>query len=232
MSVRCETACSRTWSHAPRWTSGVVAVTLAALLAAGCASLRSPYETKRDKTAKGAGIGAAAGAAAAILHGKREADDVLAGAALGAAIGGGVGAYMDAQEERIARIPGTDVERVGPDTLLVHFNSDVLFDIDSARLDGASRSSLSQAAAVMQDFPKTAVIVQGHTDATGSETHNQELSERRAESVRGFLVNRGVAPARIVAIGYGEGYPRASNNTEYGRSLNRRVDLLLRAKAR
>lgn len=209
----------------------LLALLLAGLLGVACAAYRGPYTTQRDNTAKGAGIGAGVGAVAAILDGKREADEILAGAAIGAALGAGVGAYMDAQEEKLARIPGTTVERVGPQTLLVHFQSDVLFDIDSAVLGGGARGSLSQAASVMNEYRKTAVIVQGHTDSTGSESHNQELSERRARSVEGYLIQQGVDPARIASIGYGEGQPVASNASESGRSLNRRVDIMLRAKA-
>lgn len=195
----------------------------------GCAS---DYTTKRDKTAKGAGIGAAAGAALALLKGKREADEILAGAAIGAAVGGGVGAYMDSQEEKLARIPGTSVERVGEDTLMVRFESDILFAVDSATLQPASRTSLNQVAQVLSDFNKTAIIVQGHTDSTGSEAHNQALSERRSNSVKNHLIGRGIDPARISALGYGEGMPVASNGTAAGRRLNRRVDVLLKAKAR
>lgn len=209
-----------------------MAVALALLLLAGCASVGGPYETRRDKTAKGAGIGAAAGALIALADGKKEADEILAGAAIGAAVGGGVGVYMDAQEEKIARIPGTSVERVSADTLLVHFDSDLLFAVDSARLDGSSRNALDRMADVINEYRKTAVVVQGHTDSTGSEAHNHGLSERRAGSVRNFLVDRGVAPQRIAAIGYGETSPRATNATPHGRQLNRRVDVLLRARAR
>src|SRR6185295_13026579 len=97
-------------------------------------SASTPRTTSRDKTAKGAGIGAAAGAATAVIAGKREADQILIGAAIGAAAGAGVGAYMDAQEERLARIPGTTVERIEDDMLLVRFDSDILFTPDSASL--------------------------------------------------------------------------------------------------
>lgn len=204
---------------------------LAVLLGVGCAAYRGPYTTQRDNTYKGAGIGAAAGAAAAVLDGKREADEILAGAAIGAVIGAGVGAYMDAQEEKLARIPGTTVERVGPETLLIHFESDVLFATDSAVVGGGAQGTLNEVAAVINEFAKTAVVVQGHTDDTGSESHNQELSERRAGAVEGFLVARGVAPARITSIGYGEGMPVAGNVSESGRRLNRRVDIMLRGKA-
>ena len=84
------------------------------------------------ETKKGAAIGGAAGAAGAVIKGEREADEILAGAAIGAAAGAGVGAYMDRQEERLARNPGTTVERVDDGVLLVKFDSDVLFDVDSA----------------------------------------------------------------------------------------------------
>lgn len=191
---------------------------------------REPYVTKHDRTIKGAGIGAAAGAAGAILAGKRQADEILAGAAIGGAIGAGVGAYMDAQQEKLARIPGTSVERVDDSTVLVHFENDVLFDVNSSALDSQGRTTLDDVSGVLNQYPKTAVVIQGHTDSTGSEELNQSLSERRAGSVRGYLVNRGVDPDRLAAIGYGETYPVASNDSESGRQQNRRVDILLRAK--
>lgn len=210
------------------------AAMLTAVLVGGCATAggqREPYSTRRDKTVKGAGAGAAAGAVGAVLSGKREADEILAGAAIGAVVGGGVGAYMDAQEEKLARIPGTSVERVSDDTLLVHFDSDILFAVDSASLTSSSRGTLDEVAAVIDEYRKTAVVVQGHTDSTGSEQHNLALSERRAGAVRGYLVGRGVDAQRIAAIGYGEDMPVASNASASGRQRNRRVDVLLKAKA-
>ncbi|CAM2065507.1 OmpA family protein [Sulfidibacter corallicola] len=201
------------------------------LLMAGCA-MRGPYTTSRDKTAKGAGIGAAVGALASILDGKKEADEILARAAIGAVVGGSIGAYMDAQEEKIARIPGTRVERIDRNTLLVKFDSDVLFEVNSSALNSRSRGTLDKMTTVLTDFPKTAVVVQGHTDSSGGEAHNQALSERRAGSVRNFFVNQGIAPTRLVAMGYGETMPIADNTTQHGRALNRRVDVLLRARAR
>jgi outer membrane protein OmpA-like peptidoglycan-associated protein len=212
-------------------TARFVKASFAASLLAGCASVREPYSTRRDKTVKGAGVGAAAGAVGAVLAGKREADEILVGAAIGAGIGAGVGAYMDAQEEKIARIPGTSVERVDERTLLVHFESDVLFDIDSAAIDSSGRDTLEQVSAVLEEYPKTAVVIQGHTDSTGTDEHNQALSERRADSVLRYLEGRGVDDDRMSATGYGETAPVASNASESGRRLNRRVDLMLRAKA-
>ncbi len=198
----------------------------------GCSWFRGDTEaTRRDKTRKGAGYGAAAGAAAAVLKGEREADEILAGAAIGAGIGAGVGLYMDKQEERFARIPGTTVERVSRNTLLVRFDSNVLFAVDSAVIEDGGRDTLDETASILNEFPKTAIVVQGHTDSTGSEQHNQELSERRATAVGNHLVSRAVAPARLSTLGMGEGYPVASNETEAGRQRNRRVEVLLKAKA-
>lgn len=192
---------------------------------------RQERATRRDRMWKGAAIGGAIGAAGAVLKGKREADEILAGAAIGGVIGGGIGAYMDRQQERLARIPGTTVERVGEDTLMVHFDSDVLFDVGSSVLDPSGRSTLEDVADVINDYPKTAVVVQGHTDSTGSEEANQYLSERRAGTVEGYLVNRGVEPGRMTSLGYGESYPVASNSSSSGRQQNRRVDVLLKANA-
>jgi outer membrane protein OmpA-like peptidoglycan-associated protein len=205
---------------------------LAGVLAAGCATFGggSSSPTKPDKTVKGAAIGAGAGAAASILAGKREADEILAGAAIGAGIGAGVGAYMDHQEAKLARIPGTVVERVGDDTILVHFESDVLFEVDSAVLDASARSALDQVGAVLIEYPKTAIVVQGHTDSTGSEQHNEQLSQRRAQGVANYLIGRGVDAGRLVALGYGESMPVADNATAEGRARNRRVEVLLKAK--
>ncbi len=211
---------------------GIVVLIIALGLFLGCAATRGPYTTQRDKTAKGAGIGAAVGALAAVIDGKNEADEILVGAALGAALGAGVGAYMDAQEEKLARIPGTRVERVDRDSLLVHFESDILFAVDSASLNSSSQATLVDVSRVFSDFPKTAIVIQGHTDSTGSEIHNQELSERRASSVKNFFIGQGVAGNRMAAIGYGEGMPVATNSTGSGRQMNRRVDILLKGKAR
>ena len=211
-----------------------ICAALLAVLALGCASYGGgePRVTRRDRTIQGAGAGAAVGAVGAVLAGKREADEILAGAAIGAVVGAGVGAYMDAQQEKLGRIPGTTVERVSEDTILVHFDADVLFAVDSALLTPASRSALDEVAAVLNEYDKTAVIVQGHTDSTGSEEYNQELSERRAGAVEGYLVGRGVDRGRLAALGYGEGAPVADNTTAAGRARNRRVDVLLKAKAR
>lgn len=209
----------------------LVRTSMIALMLASLAACQPTY-TQRDKTGKGAGIGAAGGAVIGAIVGKGDADKILIGAALGAGLGAGVGAYMDRQEERLAQIPGTQVERVGRDMLLVHFDSDILFATDSASLDSRAQTALHDFSGVLAEFAKTAVVIQGHTDTSGSEAHNQALSERRATMVQSWLIGRGIDPARMTAIGYGESVPIASNETSYGRSANRRVSVLLKAKAR
>jgi outer membrane protein OmpA-like peptidoglycan-associated protein len=206
-----------------------------ALTLSGCATKQPASDapvTKRDKTVKGAAIGAASGAVLGAVVGEGEADKILIGAAVGAGIGAGVGAYMDKQEARLARIPGTTVERVSDNMILVHFDSDVLFDVNSAALGAGSRSALDSAASVFHEYRKTAIVIQGHTDSSGSESFNEDLSKRRAQSVEAYLIGRGVDPPRMAAIGYGEAQPVADNNTADGRVRNRRVDLLLKASVR
>ena len=117
------------------------------------------------------------------------------------------------------------------ETLRINFDSDILFAIDSATLSEPSKYNLDEFAQVMRAYPKTAILIQGHTDSSGSEEYNMTLSERRAQSVFNHLALREVAPDRMAAIGYGEGYPVADNATAAGRALNRRVSILVRGKS-
>jgi outer membrane protein OmpA-like peptidoglycan-associated protein len=80
---------------------------------------------------------------------------------------------------------------------------------------------------VLNQYPQTNILIAGHTDSTGSESHNQQLSERRAEAVKNALMSNGVSPMRMRTVGYGESRPIADNNTEAGRQLNRRVEITI-----
>ncbi|MCW8873192.1 MAG: OmpA family protein [Xanthomonadales bacterium] len=200
------------------------------LLAAGCATTPSsndPYA----QTKRGAAVGAAVGAAAGFFIGDGELDEVLGSAAVGAGLGAGIGLYMDKQEKALEEIDDVEVERLDEETLRINFDSDILFAVDSATLSPQSMSSLDDFARVMREYPKTAILIQGYTDSSGSEQYNVQLSERRAKSVYNHLALREVEQGRMAAIGYGEGYPVADNATSQGRAQNRRVSILVKGKA-
>ncbi len=196
---------------------------------AGCAA-NDP--NKRTKT--GAAVGAAAGTAVgyAVDDG---AGGALAGAAIGALAGAGVGRYMDNQQREMEQALAEEqrrnemqVERLRDQSLKIDISNEVSFDFDSAAIKPSFRPSLDKVAGVLQRYPKTIVHVVGHTDSTGSESYNQQLSERRAESVIGYFTQQGVSQSRLVAIGKGETEPRADNDTEAGRQLNRRVEIIVK----
>ncbi|QZH76627.1 MAG: OmpA family protein [Erythrobacter sp.] len=152
----------------------------------------------------------------------------IVGAGIGAAAGGYVGYRMDEQIRELEEVTagtGVDVtETPNGDGILVNF-PDVTFAVDSTNISPTMRSTLDGVAQNMVDRPNSLIDVMGHTDSTGSEQYNLDLSRRRAESVANYLVSRGVARARIETIGYGEQYPIADNTTESGRSANRRVEI-------
>jgi len=187
----------------------------AALVLSGCSG-----------ATKGATIGGIAGAAtgAAVGGGKGAA----IGGAVGVAAGAIIGDYMAKQKEELDRVPGADVKQVG-DELVVTFDSPILFDTDSSVLKPQSKQLLNDVAQVLLDYPDTNVWVKGHTDNTGSEDHNQMLSERRAGSVHNYLVTRGVSSSRLDSMGFGESMPIATNDNPSGRAENRRVELQIAA---
>lgn len=190
--------------------------------------------TTRDKTKKGAVIGGVAGAiAGAIIHNNRGSGNAKRGAVVGGVVGAAtgaiVGAMMDKQERELRQIEGIDVTRTDEDELKVTMRNEILFDYNSAGLRSTSRDELREMAEVFNRYNDTTIVVQGHTDSTGSNSYNERLSERRADSVTGYLENLGVRGSRIDAVGYGESKPRASNNTASGRQQNRRVEIFVRA---
>ena len=181
-----------------------------------------------DKRAQGAILGTLAGAAtgAAIDHNKR-GRGALIGAAVGGLAGVGIGHYLEKQKEEIDKIPDANVQRQG-EVLMVAFPGDVLFDTGSSSLAPGAYSRLDQLADTLERYPDTDVIIKGHTDGTGSEEVNQTLSEKRADAVRRYLIGKGVSPARMTSVGFGESMPLATNATPEGRLQNRRVEIELR----
>ncbi|MBC7358481.1 MAG: OmpA family protein [Desulfacinum sp.] len=191
----------------------------------------------RNRTEKGAMIGTGVGAATGAVLGQaigRNTESTLIGAAAGALVGGiaggMIGNYMDRQEQEMRQaLAGVEAASIQRDqnVLAVTFRSDVLFDFDSAVLKPGAYDEIDRVAGVLNNYPQTRIRVEGHTDSTGSETYNQQLSERRAMAVKNALVARGVDPARIDVVGYGESKPIATNATEAGRQLNRRVNIVI-----
>jgi outer membrane protein OmpA-like peptidoglycan-associated protein len=179
---------------------------------------------------RGAVIGAGTGAAVGGVIG-RNSGSTAKGAIIGAVIGGAAGAIIGHQMDQAAKeidqsIPGASVERVG-EGLLVTFESGLLFPYNSDVLTDAARTNLTTLANNMGKFPETDLLIVGHTDATGSDSYNQQLSERRATAARNFLVSAGVAATRIRTMGLGETEPKASNDTPEGQSQNRRVEIAI-----
>lgn len=197
------------------------AVFMLSLAIVGCSATRNA-----NKTQKGAVVGAAGGALIGGLIGGN-----LKGALIGAAIGGASGAVignvMDKQARKIeTAVPGAEVERVG-EGILINFdeNSGVTFATNKADLTVASKANLDKVVKVFLEFPDTNILVQGHTDSTGSDDYNMELSKKRANSVVAYLKSNGVAANRLAMEGLGETMPRFDNTTPEGRSKNRRVEI-------
>jgi outer membrane protein OmpA-like peptidoglycan-associated protein len=191
---------------------------------AGCATW-----TNKEK---GAVIGAAGGAAAGAAVGKATGN-VARGAIIGAVLGGAAGAVighqMDQQKKEIERsVAGATVTRVG-EGLVVTFESGLLFDYDRAELRQEARDNLAALAESLKRYPNENVMIIGHADATGSDSYNLDLSQRRSRSAASYLMAQGVDASRVVTRGMGESDPVASNDTEDGRQANRRIEVALYA---
>ena len=215
------------------WKVLTLAVVAAAVGLAGCQTT-NPYtgEQQTSKAAKGAGIGAAAGAVVGLITGddsKERKERALIGAGVGALAGGSVGYYMDVQEAKLRQQlqgTGVSVTRMG-DNITLNMPGNITFKTDSADLNSSFFSVLDSVSLVLKEYEKTIVEVAGHTDSTGSDQYNQALSERRAQTVATYLGGKGVMQQRMITIGAGEGRPVATNDTADGRQLNRRVELTL-----
>ncbi|MGB5325591.1 MAG: OmpA family protein [Pseudomonadales bacterium] len=213
----------------------IYAVLLCSLLAACASQPGTEGQTDRNKTAIGAVVGAVAGA---VIGGQLDDDGnrdrgVITGAVVGAAAGAGIGRHMDKQEQAFRdalaaeqRNSEIEIQRVRDDLLKLTFDNEVTFDVDQSSVKPSFYASLDKVADVLEKYDSRARVV-GHTDSSGSEAYNQALSERRAMSVRNYLVRKGVADYRLIAEGRGELEPRESNATPAGRALNRRVELLV-----
>lgn len=190
----------------------------------GCSSM--------SNTEKGAIGGAAAGAAIGGVIGHQSGNTAV-GAIIGAAVGGAAGAwignYMDKQAAEIERdLEGATVERIG-EGIKITFDSGLMFDVDKSELKPASKQNLSELAVILNKYPDTNILLEGHTDATGTNDYNLDLSKRRSQSVANYLAGQQVMETRFTIMGYGEDQPIASNESADGRAQNRRVEVAIYA---
>jgi len=210
--------------------NGLLASAALATLMVTSACTTDP-ETGQRRISKAAigGIGGALGGylLGDIVGGRNDRTEKIIGAGIGGIAGAGIGAYMDKQERDLrARTAGTDVQVVRQgDDLILNIPSGINFAYNSATVEPQFQRTLDQVSQVLGQYDRTYIDIYGHTDSTGSDSYNQGLSERRADSVAAYLESRGVRGARIGTRGFGETQPIASNDTEQGRAANRRVEI-------
>ena len=192
-------------------------------------------KTGMSKTTKGGLLGAGGGAVVGgvvggLLGGGR---GTAIGAIVGAAAGGTTGALIGRKMDKAAAelqndMKGARVERVG-EGIKITFDSGILFDTNSSTLRSASETDIAKMAAILQKYPDTNVLVEGHTDNTGTDAINQPLSERRAQAVANSTIAKGVASSRVTTQGYGSTQPVGDNTTVEGKQANRRVEVAIYA---
>ncbi len=208
----------------------------ASLVLAGCAT--DEYGNRRPLTdaEKGVLIGGIGGAVigSATSSKKHRTRGALLGAVGGGLAGGMVGTYMDNQKKDFEKVLASErdagaiqIEKAANNTLRVTMSNQTAFEIDSAGIKPGFNPTMDKIATIVNRYGKTQLTVVGHTDSTGSDAHNQTLSEERARSVQAYLEQQGVAPQRLASYGRGESEPRASNNTASGRQLNRRAEIVI-----
>lgn len=202
------------------------------VLAAGMLGSCSTYKSMNN-TEKGAVIGAAGGAVAGGVIGKVAGNNPALGAVIGTVVGGATGAIIGRQMDKQAKeieqtVPGAEVERVG-EGIVVNFNEKVLFGFNQSTLNSQSYTALDKLVTVLNKYNQTDLKVYGHTDSKGTESYNQDLSERRAGAVASYLSSRGIGRSRVLTYGYGETAPKCTNDTEEGRACNRRVEFAITA---
>ncbi len=195
----------------------------------GCAAMsNNPNKTK------GGAIGAATGAGVGAIIGNNTGSTAR-GAIIGAVVGGAAGVIIGNQMDQQAKelrlnIPGATVERVG-EGINVTFASGLLFDTDRDVINPGAQANLRNLVASITKWPNTALMIVGHTDAQGTTEHNQMLSQRRADAAALFLQQENVNGNRLRTAGRGEMEPVASNDTESGRSRNRRIEVAIYSNA-
>ncbi len=211
-----------TFTRPRRLTQGAV------ILAVAFASSACAWSNKAKGTAVGTTTGAVAGAVIGNQTGST-ARGAIIGAVVGGAAGMIIGNQMDKQAKELEQqVSGATVQRVG-EGLVVTFDSGLLYDFDSSQIRAEAGRNLQNLAASLKEYGNTEILIVGHTDSSGSDTYNLDLSRRRAEAASGYLAAQGVASGRIHTSGRGESEWVATNDTEAGRQLNRRIEIAIYA---
>ena len=197
---------------------------IAGMIGSGCKTM--------NRTQKGAVIGAGGGAVIGGVIG-RVAGNTAMGAIIGAAVGGAGGAVigrkMDKQAEEMKKVLGdAEVRREG-EGIVINFKEKVLFGFNQSVLSSAAQNNLDKLGNVLKQYPDTDIQIIGHTDSKGTDSYNQDLSEKRSAAVSAYLRTNGISSSRITTKGMGESDPVADNETEDGRSQNRRVEFVITA---
>ncbi len=203
---------------------GLICLTVAVSLTS-CAGLDT---NQKQGTAIGTGVGAGVGAVLGQAIG-RNTNATLIGAGIGAMVGGVAGnqfgKYMDQQEQELRNVMAQSEAasiRRSQDVLVATFKGEAFFNFDSATVLPGGMREISRISPVLNQYNQTQIEVGGHTDTQGSEQYNQLLSQRPADAVKNALVQQGVNPSRIRAVGYGESQPISSDH-----AMNRRVEITI-----
>ena len=220
-------------------TKYILATAIMGAMLAGCATTggyanNDPYRqpNPNQKTQQGAAIGAAVGVVAGLLSGNSATERrqrALVGAGVGGLAGGAIGNYQDRQERALRdQMAGTgvDIVRQG-DNITLNMPDNITFGFDRSDLQPQFYPVLDNLARTLNEYNQTIIEVAGHTDSVGTDSYNQGLSMRRADTVGNYLIARGLMRDRFIITGAGKSRPIASNDTESGRAMNRRVELTL-----
>jgi len=195
-----------------------------------CVSIALLMGCGASNSLKGGAIGAGAGGVVGGVIGHQFGNTAI-GAIIGAAVGGSTGAligrHMDRQAEEMRQdIKNAKIERIG-EGIKITFDSGILFETNSSALQSVARVNIESLAKILKKYPDTNILIEGDTDNTGTDEYNQKLSERRAQAVADYQKGLGVDGSRISTVGLGESNPIASNDSDYGRTQNRRVEVAI-----
>lgn len=215
-------------------TTKIYMLAVAFVLSLGISSCESLKNT--SNTQRGVGIGAASGAVIGgvignnVGKGGNTALGAIIGGVVGGTVGGVIGNKMDKQAQKIdEKMPGAEVERVGEGIKLTLGENSVRFDTNKSSLTSTAKNNLDKLVDVFDEYPDTNIEIFGYTDSTGAVDYNLQLSEKRAESVKDYLVGKGISASRFSTMGKGVEDPVATNETAEGRSKNRRVEFAITA---